>query len=47
MLPDSVLKKLKVVAILKETTVSDLLADAALGVVRRELKKQLGKISAE
>jgi len=47
MLPDSVLKKLKVVAILKETTVSDLLADAAVAVVRRELKRALGKIASE
>jgi len=47
MLPDSVLKKLKVVAILKETTVSDLLADAAVAVVRRELKRALGKIATE
>jgi len=47
MLPDDVLKKLKIVAIVRETSVSELVADAAAGVVRRELKKALSKISGE
>jgi hypothetical protein len=47
MLPESILKKLRVVAIVKETTVSDLVTDAATAVVRRELKKALSKISGE
>ncbi len=47
MLPDDVLKKLKIVAIVRETSVSELVADAAAGVVKRELKKALVKISGE
>jgi len=43
-LPDDVLKKLKIVAIVRETSVSELVADAAVGVVRRELKKALAKL---
>jgi hypothetical protein len=47
MLPDDILKKLKVVAIVRETSVSELVAEAAAGVVRKELKKALSKISVE
>ncbi len=47
MLPDDVLKKLRVVAIVKETSVSELVAEAAAGVVRKELKRALLKISGE
>ena len=47
MLPDDVLKRLKVVAIVRETSVSELVADAAAGVVRKELKKALSMISGE
>lgn len=47
MLPDDLLKKLKVVAIVRETSVSELVAEAAGTVVRRELKKALSKISGE
>jgi len=47
MLPDDLLKKLKIVAIVRETSVSELVAEAAAGVVKRELKKALGKISTE
>jgi len=47
MLPDDLLKKLKIVAIVRETTVSELVAEAAAGVVKKELKKALSKISAE
>ena len=47
MLPDDVLKKLKIVAIVRETSVSELLAEAAAAVVKKELKKALSKISAE
>lgn len=47
MLPDDVLKKLKIVAIVRETSVGELLAEAAAGVVKRELKKALSKISGE
>jgi hypothetical protein len=46
-LPDDVLKKLKIVAIVRETSVSELVADAAAGVVKRDLKKVLTKISGE
>lgn len=45
-LRDDVLQKLKIVAILQETSVSDLLADAASALVRRDLKKLLGKLEA-
>lgn len=44
MLPDDILKKLKIVAIVRETSVSELVADAAAGVVKRELKKALAKL---
>ena len=47
MLPDDTLKKLKVVAIVRETTVSELVAEAAASVVKRELKKALSRISGE
>lgn len=47
MLPDDILKKLKVVAIVRETSVSELVAEAAAGVVKRELKKALSKISSD
>lgn len=47
MLPEDLLKKLKVVAIVRETSVSELVAEAAAGVVKRELKKALSKISGE
>ncbi len=47
MLPDDLLKKLKIVAIVRETSVSELVAEAAAGVVRRELKKAVAKISGE
>jgi len=47
MLPDDLLKKLKIVAIVRETSVSELVAEAAAGVVKRELKKALSKISGE
>lgn len=47
MLPDDVLKKLKIVAIVKETSVSELVAEAAAGVVRRDLKRALTKVSGE
>ena len=43
-LRDDVLQKLKIVAILQETSVSELLADAAASLVKRDLKKLLGKL---
>lgn len=45
MLPDDISKRLKVIAILRETSVSELVAEAAAGVVKRELKKALSKLS--
>lgn len=47
MLPDDLVKKLKVIALVRETSISELLAEAAAGVVKRELKKALSKISGE
>jgi len=47
MLPDDTLKKLKIVAIVRETSVSELVAEAAAGVVRRELRKALTKIAGD
>jgi hypothetical protein len=41
---DDVLQKLKIVAILQDTSVSELLADAAASLVKRDLKKLLGKL---
>lgn len=41
---DDVLQKLKVVAILQDSTVSDLLADAAAHLVKRDLKKLIAKL---
>jgi hypothetical protein len=43
-LPDDILKKLKIIAILRSTSVSEVLSDAAVSVVRRDLKKVLGKL---
>jgi hypothetical protein len=46
-LPDDLLRKLKIIAIVRDTSVSELVAEAAAGVVRRELKRALAKISGE
>ena len=43
-LRDDLLQKLKIVAILQELTVSDLLAESAAGLVKRDLKKLLSRI---
>lgn len=43
-LRDDLLQKLRIVAILQETSVSELLADVATTLVRRDLKKLLGKL---
>lgn len=43
-LREDVLQKLKIVAILQESSISDLLADAANALVKRDLKKLLGKL---
>jgi predicted transcriptional regulator len=47
MLPDDLLKKLKIVAIVRESSVGELVAEAAAAVVKRELKKALAKIAGE
>lgn len=47
LLPEDTLKKLRVISIVRETSVSELVAEAAAGVVRKELKKALAKISGE
>ena len=47
LLADEVLKRLKIVAIVREVTVGELVAEAAAGVVKKELKKALSKISGE
>jgi len=44
MVAEDILRKLKIVAIMKETSVSELLAEAATAVVKRDLKKVLGKL---
>ena len=43
-LSEGTLRKLKIVAIMKDTTVSDLLAEAAAALVKRDLRKVLGKL---
>lgn len=43
-LREDVLQKLKIVAILQDSSISDLLADAANALVKRDLKKLLGKL---
>lgn len=43
-LRDDILQRLKIVAILQETTVGELLADAAASLVKRDLKKLLGRL---
>jgi len=43
-LRDDVLQRLKILAILQETSVGELLADAASGLIKRDLKKLLGKL---
>lgn len=45
-LKDEVLQKLKIIAILQDTSVSELLADAAEVLVKRDLKKLLGRLDA-
>jgi hypothetical protein len=44
-LAEDVLKKLRIIAIVKESSVTALISEAAAGVVRRELKKALSKLS--
>lgn len=46
-LRDDLLQRLKIVAILQDTTLSDLLADAAAALVKRDLKKLLGKLESD
>jgi hypothetical protein len=46
-LRDDLLQRLKIVAILQDTTVSDLLADAAAALVKRDLRKLLGKLETD
>lgn len=46
-LHDETLQKLKIVAILQDRSISELLADAATALVRRDLKKLLGKLDLE
>ena len=41
---DELLQRLKIVAILQDTSVGELLADAAAGLVKRDLKKLLNKL---
>lgn len=43
-LRDDVLQRLKIVAILQDTSVGDLLAEAAATLVKRDLKKLLAKL---
>ena len=45
-LRDDILQKLKSVAILQETSVGELLAEAAASLVKRDLKKLLGRLEA-
>ena len=47
MLPDDTLKKLRIIAVVRESSVSELVAEATMGVVKRELKKALSKIVGE
>ena len=46
-LRDDLLQRLKIVAILQDTTLSDLLADAAAALVKRDLKKLLAKLDVD
>ena len=46
-LPEDTLRKLRVIAIVKESSVSELIAEAAASVVKRELRKALSKISGD
>ena len=43
-LRDDVLQRLKIVAILQDTSVGELLAEAAATLVKRDLKKLLSKL---
>lgn len=43
-LRDDLLQKLKILAILQESTVSDLLAESAAVLVKRDLKKLMNRI---
>ena len=46
-LHDETLQKLKIVAILQDKSISELLADAATALVRRDLKKLWIKLEGE
>jgi len=41
---EDVLRKLKIIAIVRNTSVGELLADAAAGIVKRDLRKALAKL---
>lgn len=46
MVPEDTLRRLKVIAIVRDTTVGELLSDAAAALVKRDLKKVLGKLES-
>jgi hypothetical protein len=46
-LPEEVLKRLKIIAVVREISVSDLVAEAAGALIRKELKKALGRLAGE
>jgi hypothetical protein len=44
LVPEDTLRRLKVIAIIRDTTVGEMLVDAAAALVRRDLKKVLSRL---
>jgi len=44
MLPEDLLRKLKVIAVLRDKSISEIVADHVEGLVKRDLKKVLAKL---
>ena len=44
MLPEDLLRRLKVIAVLRDKSISEIVADHVEGLVRRDLKKALSKL---
>ena len=44
MLPEDLLRKLKVIAVLRDKSISEIVADHVEGLVRRDLKKVLARL---
>ena len=45
-IPEEIVRRLKVIAIIRDTTIGELLVEAAAAIVRRDLKKALVRLES-